>query len=81
MKLNHSRVHRKGVTLRFSLPSKGGGNTDILVIIGDEDLRRILNGIGTNMPNLADAFTGSAHEAVSQLLLQSHIARTFARTK
>jgi hypothetical protein len=33
------------------------------------------------MPNLADAFTGSAHEAVSQLLSQSHIAQTFARTK
>jgi hypothetical protein len=51
-------------------------------VIDDVDLRRILNGIATNVPNLAAAaFTESAHEALSKLLLQSHLALTLGRTK
>jgi hypothetical protein len=77
----HAEFSDQNLQLRFSLPSKGGGNTAILVTIDDVDLRRILNGIAKNIPNLADAFTEGANEAVSKLLLQRHLAWTVERAK
>lgn len=60
-----------GLQIRFDLPSKGGGKTDVMVTVGIDDLRLLLKDIASTHPVLADAFTESAHVAVVSLMKQS----------
>src|SRR5690606_5927042 len=60
-------VDSKGLQIRFVLPSKGGGHTDILVRIGVEDLRTILSDVGRQLPSLADVLAKAAYAAVVRL--------------
>lgn len=57
-----------GLEFRFTLPSKGGGETDVLITVGAEDLRPLLKDIASSLPALADTFAESVHVAVLSLM-------------
>ena len=44
------------IGLRFVLPSKGGGKTDILLTLDAKDLRRLLRQLAKDSPNMARVF-------------------------
>lgn len=56
-----------GLKIRFHLPSKGGGETDVQVTLGEEDLRLLFKELASSIPELADTFAESAHMAVLSL--------------
>lgn len=59
------------IGLRFKLPSKGGGTTDILLTLDARDLRRLLRQLATESPNLARVFAECTHVALKSL--PSHV--------
>jgi hypothetical protein len=63
-------ANEAGLRLRFSLPSKGGGETDILVTIGSDDLRVLLQELATRIPTLADALAEATYTAVCQVMVK-----------
>lgn len=63
-----SNVSPSGLRFSFSLPSKGGGDTSVLLTVGPEDLRAILKELAAQFPDLADTFAESTRIAVSHLM-------------
>lgn len=57
-----------GLTIRFSLPSKGGGYTDVAVVIGRDDLKRLLPGVARRNPQIAPSLAAATHIASKSLL-------------
>ncbi len=57
--------------LSFKIASKGGGDTAILVKVGESDIRQLLRDLAGMLPQLADALAESTHIAVSQLIQTS----------
>ena len=61
-------VNESGLHLRFTLPSKGGGDTDILLTVGPEDLQLILRDLALSLPSLAATLAGATHTAILLLM-------------
>jgi hypothetical protein len=57
-----------GLALWFVLPSAGGGQTQIRVNVGLNDLRPLLSELAQQHPGLADTFAECTQKAVAVLL-------------
>ncbi len=64
-------VFSGGLSFRFVLSSKGGGETQIELDIGTEDLRTLLKSLASEDLNLADTFAECTQIAVAALLPQN----------
>jgi hypothetical protein len=60
-------VDTKGVHFRFTLSSKGGGDTVVLLTVGLGDLRNILKRVAAEHPKFASSLVESTRIAVSRL--------------
>jgi hypothetical protein len=56
-----------GLAFRFSIPSKGGGDTEIKLTVVPEDLRALLKMVAAEHLELADSFAECTHLAIKQL--------------
>lgn len=58
----------KGLRFRFSIPSKGGGETDIQLSVGNEDMAELLKALARTCPDLASVFAEAGGIAVAESL-------------
>jgi hypothetical protein len=63
-------ANAEGLRFDFTLPSKGGGDTQIQMSVGLEDLSALLRDLAVNHPPFAKLFAECTHAAVSSLLEQ-----------
>ena len=63
-------TNKGAVRFRFSLPSKGGGTTDIMFTLDARDLRQVLKQLAIDSPTCATALAESAYAAVRTLQRQ-----------
>jgi hypothetical protein len=61
------------VTFRFTLPSKGGGQTQIELVVGEGDLEQLLKEFAAQNPPSAKLFTACTAAAVKALLKTTHV--------
>lgn len=70
--ISASSAAEGGLCFRFTLPSKGGGDTQIELTVAPEDLRALLKKLAAEHPREAGMLAECTHTAVSALLsLQS----------
>lgn len=64
--------YRKTVEFRFRIASKGGGDTSILLRIGEKDIPKILQPIAENNPKMLPAFVRQLSLLLSKLVVQTN---------
>ena len=57
-----------GVNFAFTLPSKGGGNTRVQLVVAESDLQALLRELARATPRTAKLFARCTQAAVSALI-------------
>lgn len=57
-----------GFNFKFTLPSKGGGNTRIELVVAGSDLRELLSDLARRSPGMAPLFASCTQAAVAALM-------------
>jgi hypothetical protein len=62
----------ESLDFRFKVSSKGGGETDIMLSVGKDDIPCLIELIANSMPDLAPDIAKSAHLAITNLVSESN---------